>query len=65
MSGLLAGVFTTGIMAPGERIKCLLQIQSAGIAEKKYNGTFSYCKLVKKIILKLKHKIFLRNIGLC
>ncbi|CAJ0579800.1 unnamed protein product, partial [Mesorhabditis spiculigera] len=29
-SGALAGVFTTVIMAPGERIKCLLQVQSAG-----------------------------------
>ena len=25
-SGLVAGVFTTVIMAPGERIKCLLQV---------------------------------------
>ena len=24
---MLAGVFTTVIMAPGERIKCLLQVQ--------------------------------------
>ena len=25
-AGMLAGVFTTVIMAPGERIKCLLQV---------------------------------------
>lgn len=25
-AGMVAGVFTTGIMAPGERIKCLLQV---------------------------------------
>ncbi len=45
-SGLIAGVFTTGIMAPGERVKCLLQIQSGVGAAKKYNG-FSDC--VKKL----------------
>jgi hypothetical protein len=25
-AGMLSGVFTTVIMAPGERIKCLLQV---------------------------------------
>ncbi|VDM27659.1 unnamed protein product [Toxocara canis] len=29
-SGALAGVFTTVIMVPGERIKCLLQVQQSG-----------------------------------
>ncbi|CAJ0928763.1 unnamed protein product, partial [Mesorhabditis belari] len=29
-SGALAGVFTTIIMVPGERIKCLLQVQQSG-----------------------------------
>lgn len=28
-AGMLSGVFTTAIMAPGERIKCLLQVQQA------------------------------------
>ena len=28
-AGMVAGVFTTGIMAPGERIKCLLQVRPA------------------------------------
>jgi len=46
-AGLLSGVFTTGIMAPGERIKCLLQIQSAN-AEKKYNGTLDCVKKLYK-----------------
>lgn len=27
LSGCLAGVFTTVIVAPGERIKCLLQVE--------------------------------------
>lgn len=31
-SGALAGVFTTIVMVPGERIKCLLQVQSGGNA---------------------------------
>ncbi|XP_002742122.1 mitochondrial carnitine/acylcarnitine carrier protein-like [Saccoglossus kowalevskii] len=36
-AGMLAGVFTTVIMTPGERVKCLLQIQAAeGTA--KYKG---------------------------
>jgi solute carrier family 25 carnitine/acylcarnitine transporter 20/29 len=26
-AGMLSGVFTTVIMAPGERIKCLLQVR--------------------------------------
>ncbi|XP_070394706.1 mitochondrial carnitine/acylcarnitine carrier protein-like isoform X2 [Dermacentor albipictus] len=29
LAGMLSGVFTTAIMAPGERIKCLLQVQQA------------------------------------
>ena len=37
-AGLLSGVFTTVIMAPGERIKCLLQIQ-ANEGTKKYKGS--------------------------
>lgn len=28
-AGMLSGVFTTAIMAPGERIKCLLQVSDA------------------------------------
>lgn len=46
-AGLLSGVFTTAIMAPGERIKCLLQIQ-ASQGEKKYNGTFDCVKKLYK-----------------
>ncbi|KAF3860929.1 hypothetical protein F7725_001184 [Dissostichus mawsoni] len=30
LSGCLGGVFTTVIVAPGERIKCLLQVQASG-----------------------------------
>ncbi|XP_053339397.1 mitochondrial carnitine/acylcarnitine carrier protein [Clarias gariepinus] len=37
MAGMLAGVFTTVIVAPGERIKCLLQVQSIS-GELKYAG---------------------------
>uniref|UniRef100_A0A4W4F842 Uncharacterized protein n=1 Tax=Electrophorus electricus TaxID=8005 RepID=A0A4W4F842_ELEEL len=37
LSGMLAGVFTTVIVAPGERIKCLLQVQSTS-GQLKYAG---------------------------
>jgi len=40
---MLSGVFTTGIMAPGERIKCLLQIQHSA-NEHKYNGPIDCAK---------------------
>lgn len=46
-AGLLSGVFTTAIMAPGERIKCLLQIQ-ASQGDKKYNGTLDCAKKLYK-----------------
>lgn len=37
-AGAFSGIFTTSIMAPGERIKCLLQIQQGGTAPQKYAG---------------------------
>ncbi|XP_026097316.1 mitochondrial carnitine/acylcarnitine carrier protein [Carassius auratus] len=37
LAGMLAGVFTTVIVAPGERIKCLLQIQTSA-SQLKYTG---------------------------
>ncbi|XP_076358640.1 mitochondrial carnitine/acylcarnitine carrier protein-like [Tachypleus tridentatus] len=39
-AGMIAGVFTTVIMTPGERIKCLLQIQQAAgsAATTRYKG---------------------------
>ncbi|XP_030625533.1 mitochondrial carnitine/acylcarnitine carrier protein [Chanos chanos] len=37
LAGMLAGVFTTVIVAPGERIKCLLQVQSS-TGQLKYAG---------------------------
>lgn len=37
-AGMFSGIFTTAIMAPGERIKVLLQIQSGSKAAQKYNG---------------------------
>lgn len=42
-AGMLSGVFTTGIMTPGERIKCLLQIQATS-GEIKYTGTLDCAK---------------------
>lgn len=37
LAGAFSGIFTTSIMAPGERIKCLLQIQQSS-TKKLYNG---------------------------
>lgn len=37
-AGMLAGVATTIIMVPGERIKCLLQVQAATSGPPKYAG---------------------------
>ncbi|CAL8402318.1 unnamed protein product [Arctogadus glacialis] len=46
-AGMLSGVFTTAIMAPGERIKCLLQIQAAS-GEVKYAGPMDCVKQLYK-----------------
>jgi len=37
-AGFLSGFMTTVIMAPGERIKCLLQVQQASTGPAKYSG---------------------------
>lgn len=38
LAGGFSGIFTTSIMAPGERIKVLLQLQGSEKESKKYNG---------------------------
>ncbi|CAG0889531.1 unnamed protein product [Darwinula stevensoni] len=43
-AGALAGVFTTAIMTPGERIKCLLQVQSHSTGPPKYKGPVDVAK---------------------
>lgn len=44
-AGMISGVFTTGIMAPGERVKCLLQVQAAGVSGAvKYDGPIDCMK---------------------
>lgn len=47
-AGAFSGVFTTSIMAPGERIKCLLQIQQGGTGPQKYNGMLDCAKQLYK-----------------
>lgn len=42
-AGAFSGIFTTSIMAPGERIKCLLQIQQTG-SVKLYDGPVDCAK---------------------
>ncbi|XP_066601610.1 mitochondrial carnitine/acylcarnitine carrier protein [Prorops nasuta] len=46
-AGAFSGIFTTSVMAPGERIKCLLQIQHADI-KPKYNGPVDCIKKLYK-----------------
>lgn len=46
-AGAFSGIFTTTIMAPGERIKCLLQIQQ-GSSQQKYNGMVDCAKQLYK-----------------
>ena len=44
-AGMMSALFTTAIMAPGERIKCLLQVQAANpSATLKYNGPIDCAK---------------------
>lgn len=43
-AGAFSGIFTTSIMAPGERIKCLLQVQQSGTAPPKYAGMVDCAK---------------------
>lgn len=43
-AGAFSGIFTTVIMAPGERIKCLLQIQQGGTQPPKYTGPIDVAK---------------------
>lgn len=45
----VAGVFTTVVMVPGERIKCLLQVQAmGGKGEIKYKGPVDVAKKLYK-----------------
>ena len=44
IAGGISGVLTTSIMAPGERIKCLLQIQQAATGPPKYAGPMDVVK---------------------
>jgi len=43
-SGALAGVLTTVVMVPGERVKCLLQVQHSGSNAVKYSGPMDVIK---------------------
>ncbi|KAL1492689.1 hypothetical protein ABEB36_010906 [Hypothenemus hampei] len=46
MAGAFSGIFTTAVMTPGERIKCLLQVQEGGT--KAYNGPLDVVKKLYK-----------------
>lgn len=47
LAGAFSGIFTTSVMAPGERIKCLLQVQQGGGAQR-YNGMVDCAKQLYK-----------------
>ena len=47
-AGCWAGVFTTPIMVPGERIKCVLQLQGAKPNAPKFNGPVDLAKFIYK-----------------
>lgn len=47
-AGAFSGIFTTSIMAPGERIKCLLQIQEGVNQPKVYDGPVDCAKKLYK-----------------
>jgi solute carrier family 25 carnitine/acylcarnitine transporter 20/29 len=47
-AGALAGVLTTCVMVPGERIKCLLQVQTASSGPAKYSGPVDVVKQLYK-----------------
>ncbi|CAO1341340.1 unnamed protein product [Diamesa serratosioi] len=46
-AGAFSGIFTTSVMAPGERIKCLLQVQQGG-GPQKYSGMVDCVKQLYK-----------------
>ncbi len=44
LAGAFSAIFTTPILAPGERIKCVLQVQGAREGGPKYTGTLDAAK---------------------
>eukprot|EP00095_Tigriopus_kingsejongensis_P010278 snap_masked-scaffold474_size162001-processed-gene-0.3 protein:Tk10278 transcript:snap_masked-scaffold474_size162001-processed-gene-0.3-mRNA-1 annotation:"congested-like trachea protein" len=44
IAGGISGVLTTSVMAPGERIKCILQVQQAATGPPKYSGPVDVVK---------------------
>jgi len=48
LAGAFSGCFTTFIVAPGERIKCLLQVQANTEGPKMYNGMVDCAKKLYK-----------------
>ncbi|TRY71026.1 hypothetical protein TCAL_15032 [Tigriopus californicus] len=44
IAGGISGILTTVVMAPGERIKCLLQVQQASTGPAKYSGPVDVAK---------------------
>ena len=49
IAGGFSGFLTTSIMAPGERIKCILQVQQAATGPPKYDGPVHVVKVKKNL----------------
>uniref|UniRef100_A0A7E4V9N7 Mitochondrial carnitine/acylcarnitine carrier protein n=1 Tax=Panagrellus redivivus TaxID=6233 RepID=A0A7E4V9N7_PANRE len=47
-AGAIAGALTAAVMVPGERIKCILQVQSMGHSTVKYDGPIDVVKKLYK-----------------
>lgn len=47
-AGMLSGVFTSTLVTPGDRIKCILQVQTASAGPKLYSGPFDVAKALLK-----------------
>ena len=54
VAGMLAGVFTTAIMAPGERIKCLMQVSRPPSVRWRF-VIFATCKLLLLFMMSCTH----------
>lgn len=61
-AGMLSGVFTTAIMAPGERIKCLLQVRGHPFIDNAITAFFSFGHryLAFKTLLLTDNSVFVR-----
>ena len=51
IAGGFSGFLTTSVMAPGERIKCILQVQQAATGPPKYDGPIHVIKVKSTLLI--------------